>query len=89
MKDSLLGKAVGLMLLGAAVGACISLIVVLLARAWLEVTSGKLKGMEFVLDKFMRARGPAIAIALNGGYQSDGRRAAASRLDARRYVIVR
>jgi len=62
MKDSLVGKAVGLMLLGAAVGAFISLIVVLLARAWLEVTSGKLKGTEFILDKFMLARGPAIAI---------------------------
>jgi hypothetical protein len=62
VKDSLVGKAIGLMLLGAAVGACISLIVVLLARAWLEVTSGKLKGTEFILDKFKRANGPAIAI---------------------------
>jgi hypothetical protein len=62
MKDSLVGKAIGLMLLGAAVGAFISLIVVLLARAWLEVTSGKLKGTEFILDKFMHAGGPAIAI---------------------------
>jgi hypothetical protein len=62
MKDSLVGKAIGLILLGAAVGAFISLIVVLLARAWLEVTSGKLKGTEFILDKFMHAKGPAIAI---------------------------
>ncbi|MGB8213439.1 MAG: FHA domain-containing protein [Anaerolineales bacterium] len=62
IKDPLVGKALGLMLLGAAVGAFISLIVVLLARAWLEVTSGKLKGAEFILDKFMRAKGPAIAI---------------------------
>ncbi len=43
-------------------GAFISLIVVLLSRAWLEVKSGKLKGTEFMLDKFMRAKGPAIAI---------------------------
>jgi len=62
IKNSLLGKAIGLMLLGASVGAFISLIVVLLASAWLEVTTGKLKGTEFILDKFMRARGPAIAI---------------------------
>ena len=62
IKDSLIGKAIGLLLLGAAVGACISLIVVLLARAWLEVTSGKLTGTEFILDKFMRAGGPAIAV---------------------------
>jgi hypothetical protein len=61
-KDSLAGKALGLVLLGAAVGAFISLIVVLLSRAWLEVKSGKLKGTEFMLDKFMRAKGPAIAI---------------------------
>jgi hypothetical protein len=62
LKDPLTGKAAGLMLLGASVGAFISLIVVLLSRAWLEITSGKLKGTEFILDKFMRAGGPAIAI---------------------------
>jgi len=38
------------------------LIAVLLSRAWLEVTSGKLKGTEFILDKFMKAGGPAVAI---------------------------
>ena len=34
----------------------------MLSRAWLEVKSGKLKGTEFLLDKFMRKMGPAIAI---------------------------
>jgi hypothetical protein len=62
MKASMLGKAIGLVLLGAAIGAFISLVVVLLSRAWLEVKTGKLKGTEFILDKFMRAKGPAIAI---------------------------
>jgi hypothetical protein len=62
LNNSLIGKALGLVLLGACVGAFISLIVILLARAWLEVKSGKLKGTEFILDKFMRAKGPAIAI---------------------------
>ncbi len=62
LADPLTGKAAGLVLLGASVGAFISLIVVLLSRAWLEITSGKLKGTEFILDKFMRAGGPAIAI---------------------------
>ncbi len=62
LKDPVVGKAAGLVLLGASVGAFISLIVVLLSRAWLEVTSGKLKGTEFILDKFMHAGGPAIAI---------------------------
>jgi hypothetical protein len=62
LKASLFAKAVGLLLLGACVGLFISLIVVLLSRAWLEVKSGKLKGTEFILDKFMRARGPAVAI---------------------------
>ena len=62
LQDPLTGKAAGLVLLGASVGAFISLIVVLLSKAWLEITSGKLKGTEFILDKFMRAGGPAIAI---------------------------
>ncbi len=62
LKDPLTGKAAGLVLLGASVGAFISLIVVLLSRAWLEITSGKLKGTEFILDKFMRAGGPTVAI---------------------------
>ena len=53
-----IGKVAGLMLLGASVGTLIALIVVLLSRAWLEVVSGKLKGTEFILDKFMRANGP-------------------------------
>lgn len=60
--DILTGKAVGLVLLGAAVGAFISLIEVALSRAWLEVTSGKLKGTEFILDKFMAKGFPSIAI---------------------------
>ena len=62
LKDSLVGKAIGLVLLGAAIGTFISLIILLLSRAWLEVKTGKLKGTEFILDKFMHAKGPAIAI---------------------------
>ncbi len=60
--DALVGKAAGLVLLGAAVGAFIAFIIVLLSRAWLEVTSGKLKGAEFILDKFMQVNGPAAII---------------------------
>lgn len=62
LKDPLIGKIVGLVLLGASIGAFISLIMILLARAWLEVASGKLKGTEFILDKFLKPGGPAIAI---------------------------
>jgi hypothetical protein len=62
LQDPLAGKAFGLILLGACVGAFISLVEVALGRAWLEVTSGKLKGTEFMLDKFMHSKGPAIAI---------------------------
>lgn len=62
LDDPLLGKAAGLLLLGASVGVCIALIVFLLSRAWLEVTSGKLKGAEFILDKFLRAEGPSAFI---------------------------
>ena len=62
LSNPLTGKAFGLVLLGASVGAFISLVEVALGRAWLEVTSGKLKGTEFMLDKFMQAKGPSIAI---------------------------
>jgi len=62
LQNPLAGKAAGLVLLGASVGAFISLIVVLLSRAWLEVKSGKLKGTEFILDKFMAKGFPSIAI---------------------------
>jgi len=62
LQNPLTGKAAGLVLLGASVGAFISLIVVLLSRAWLEVKSGKLKGTEFMLDKFMAKGFPSIAI---------------------------
>ena len=62
LQDPLTGKAAGLVLLGASVGAFISLIAVLLSRAWLEVKSGKLKGTEFMLDKFMSKGFPSIAI---------------------------
>jgi len=62
LQDPLTGKAAGLVLLGASVGAFISLIAVLLSRAWLEVKSGKLKGTEFMLDKFMNKGFPSIAI---------------------------
>ncbi|MGZ9234498.1 MAG: FHA domain-containing protein [Anaerolineales bacterium] len=62
LQDPLTGKAAGLVLLGACVGAFISLIAVLLSRAWLEVRSGKLKGTEFMLDKFMNKGFPSVAI---------------------------
>ncbi|MBI3158045.1 MAG: FHA domain-containing protein [Chloroflexi bacterium] len=62
LADPLAGKALGLSLLGAAVGAFIALVVLLLSRAWLEVTSGKLKGSEFILDKFIKASGPSAYI---------------------------
>lgn len=62
LQDPLTGKAAGLVLLGASVGAFISLIAVLLSRAWLEVRSGKLKGTEFMLDKFMTKGFPSVAI---------------------------
>lgn len=49
-------------MLGAAVGVFIALIVYILTRAWLKVISGKLKGTEFILDKFLHANGPAAYI---------------------------
>jgi hypothetical protein len=60
--NPLTGKAAGLVLMGAAVGAFIALITVLLSRAWVEVASGKLKGTEFILDKFMKPNGPTAIV---------------------------
>ena len=62
LDDPLLGKAAGLILLGASIGVCTALIVYLLSRSWLEVKSGKLAGMEFILDKFLKPESPAVFI---------------------------
>ena len=62
LANPMLGKAVGLVLLGASIGAFVALISVLLSKAWLEVASGKLKGAEFILDKFLHPGGPAAII---------------------------
>jgi hypothetical protein len=62
LADPLAGKAIGLGLLGAAVGAFIAFIVLLLSRAWLEVVTGKMKGTEFILDKFIHANGPSAYV---------------------------
>lgn len=59
------GKMLGLIVLGASVGVFIALIVVILSRAWIEVKSGKLKGTDFILDKFMPEHGPAAIIGSN------------------------
>jgi hypothetical protein len=60
--DPYLGKGAGLLLLGGAVGSFIALIVFILSRAWFEVTAGKMKGMEFILDKFLSSTGPSAFI---------------------------
>ena len=62
LDNPLLGKSLGLVLLGGSVGVFVALIVVLLSRAWLEVKSGKLQGTEFILDKFLPLKGPAAII---------------------------
>ncbi|NLF51322.1 MAG: FHA domain-containing protein, partial [Leptolinea sp.] len=62
LSDPLLGKAAGLILMGAAVGGCIALIVYTLSKAWFEVRNGKLKGTEFILDKFLKSNGPSAII---------------------------
>jgi hypothetical protein len=62
LADPLLGKALGLSLLGASTGIFIALIVFLLSRAWFEIISGKLEGTEFILDKFLTSNGPSAFI---------------------------
>ena len=60
--DPLMGKAAGLMLLGLSVGVFIALIVFMLSRVWLEITSGKMRGVEFILDKFLSKGSPSATI---------------------------
>lgn len=60
--NPLVGKAAGLMLLGLSVGVFIALIVFMLSRVWLQVTSGKMRGMEFILDKFLAREAPSAAV---------------------------
>ncbi|MBE9524230.1 MAG: FHA domain-containing protein [Chloroflexi bacterium] len=62
LADPLLGKAIGLILLGASVGIFIALIVYMLSKAWFTVTNGKLKGTDIILDKFIKLDGPAVFI---------------------------
>jgi len=60
--DPLMGKAAGLSLLGLSTGVFIALIVFMLSRVWITVTKGKMKGMEFILDKFLSKNAPSAAI---------------------------
>ncbi len=62
LSDPALGKAAGLMLLGFSTGVFTALISFALSRTWLEVTSGKIMGMEFILDKFLKANGPSATL---------------------------
>ncbi len=62
LQNTLVGKGIGLGLLGGSVGMFTAMIVFLLSRAWFEVTSGKLKGTEFILDKFMHRQSPSAFI---------------------------
>ena len=63
--DPLLGKAVGLILLGGAIGVFIALIVYMLSKAWFTVTKGKLEGTDIILDKFIKPEGPPVYIGSN------------------------
>ena len=52
--NTLAGKGIGLTLLGASAGIFIALIVFGLSRVWFEVVEGKMRGVEFILDKFLK-----------------------------------
>lgn len=64
-QNPLIGKVAGLMLLGGLIGIFTALIVVALSHAWLEVTDGKLKGSEFILDKFLGVNSHAAFLGSN------------------------
>lgn len=65
LQNPLIGKVAGLMLLGALIGIFTALIVVALSHAWLEVVDGKLKGSEFILDKFLGENAHAAFLGSN------------------------
>jgi hypothetical protein len=56
------GKAAGLILLGFSSGVFTAMISFALSHTWLEITGGKISGMEFILDKFLRKDGPSATI---------------------------
>lgn len=62
LADPAIGKAAGLILLGFSTGVFTAMISFALSRTWLEVTSGKISGMEFILDKFLKQNGPSATI---------------------------
>ena len=62
LADLALGKAAGLILLGFSTGVFTAMISFVLSRTWLEIVSGKITGMEFILDKFLRKDGPSATI---------------------------
>ena len=62
LSDLALGKAAGLILLGFSTGIFTAMISFALSRTWLEITSGKITGMEFILDKFLKKDGPSATI---------------------------
>jgi hypothetical protein len=70
LKDPQAGKAIGLILLGALVGAFIALIAYALSQVWLEVKTGKLKGTDFILDKFLK-KGITSPIIGNSALKAD------------------
>jgi len=51
-----------MIILGLLIGVFIALIVWALNKVWLTVRNGKLKGTEFMLDKFLRKGFPSIMI---------------------------
>lgn len=62
LADLALGKAAGLILLGFSTGVFTAMISFVLSRTWLEIVTGKITGMEFILDKFLRKDGPSATI---------------------------
>lgn len=62
LADLAVGKAAGLILLGFSSGVFTAMISFALSHTWLEITGGKISGMEFILDKFLRKDGPSATI---------------------------
>jgi hypothetical protein len=61
--------ATSLLLLGAAIGAAIALVVAVLKEAWLDVLSGKLTGHRYYVNKYVSPRGGGRLTGVIGSNQ--------------------
>jgi hypothetical protein len=66
LASPLIGKAVGVTLLGFCIGGAVSLVTTVLMEAWVEVQDGQFAGKTYNLSKYVHSRKKAGAMAVIG-----------------------